>query len=489
VFRSSLNRLSQACDQQSTHQSALFGCSVLASFVASLSAPLLLAFTLVLSPASFGQSDPDAGDTDKLGVSEITQAQETLDPETEIGGLALKELRSFVTALGHIRNAYVEEVDDKTLLQNAIKGMLSELDPHSNYLEPQSFEDLQVSANGAFGGLGLEVGMEDGFVKVIAPIDDTPAQKAGIESGDLIIKIDNQPVKGLSLGEAVKMMRGLKGSPIDLTIARQGVPQPIELTLIRDEIAVVSVRSRIIDDSFAYLRIAQFQANTGADLKKALVKLESKNDLKGIVLDLRNNPGGVLQAAVEVTDTFIDEGLIVYTEGRIRESASRFKAVPGDNTSNLPLIVLINGGSASASEIVAGALQDHKRAIILGTTSFGKGSVQTVIQLSESHGMKLTTARYFTPSGRSIQAQGIVPDIIVERAKITKIKPGSQISEADLHGHLESGSKAGSKSSRSSNNSNNATDEDDEELVTNDNQLYEALTLLKGLNILSAHKQ
>ena len=401
------------------------------------------------------------------------------------GKLALEDLRSFVTAFNHIRNAYVEEVDDKTLLQNAIKGMLTQLDPHSNYLEPESFEDLQVSATGEFGGLGLEVGIEDGLIKVISPIDDTPAQKAGMESGDLIIKIDNQPVKGLGLGEAVKKMRGPKGSAIDLTVVRQGVPQPIELTLIRDVISVVSVRSRVLEEHYAYLRIAQFQGNTGVDLKKVLTKLKDEQTINGVILDLRNNPGGVLQAAVEVVDAFIEEGLIVYTEGRIRESASRFEARSGDETFTWPLVVLINGGSASASEIVAGALQDHKRAVILGTNSFGKGSVQTVIQLSETRGMKLTTARYFTPKGRSIQAQGIVPDIVVERAKITKLKSKGQIFEADLHGHLSNGnSDANSSDSKESREPKDA----DEELGTKDNQLYEALTLLKGLNILSGNK-
>ena len=422
--------------------------------------------------------------------SELTPALEPLHPENALtptddaeikGKLALEDLRSFVTAFNHIRNAYVEEVDDKTLLQNAIKGMLTELDPHSNYLEPETFEDLQVNATGEFGGLGLEVGIEDGFIKVISPIDDTPAKKAGMESGDLIIKIDNKPVKGLGLGEAVKKMRGPKGSSINLTVVRQGVPQPINLTLVRDIISVVSVRSRVLEDNYAYLRIAQFQGNTGIDLKKALIKLKEEQTINGVILDLRNNPGGVLQAAVEVVDAFIEEGLIVYTEGRIRESASRFEAHSGDETFNWPLVVLINGGSASASEIVAGALQDHKRAIILGTNSFGKGSVQTVIQLSEKRGMKLTTARYFTPKGRSIQAQGIVPDITVERAKITKLKSNGQIFEADLHGHLENTNDESSKTDASE-----ALDAD-KELVNKDNQLYEALTLLKGLNILSAN--
>jgi carboxyl-terminal processing protease len=393
------------------------------------------------------------------------------------GGLALEELQAFVNAFTQIRNTYVEEVDDKVLLKSAIKGMLLELDPHSNYLEPQSFEALQVNTSGQFGGLGLEVGMEDGFVKVISPIDDTPAQLAGVESGDLIVKIDNKPVKGMSLNEAVNLMRGEVGTSISLTIIRSGADKPLELTLTRDIIEVVSVRRRIIDDDYLYLRIAQFQGNTGNDLKNAVRRAADKNTIKGIVLDLRNNPGGVLQAAVEVVDLFIDDGLIVYTEGRIQESATRFDASSDGETVTQPLIVLINAGSASASEIVAGALQDHNRAIVIGTQSFGKGSVQTVIPLSNSHGMKLTTARYFTPAGRSIQAQGIVPDIIVERGKITTYDSAGQITEADLHGHLKNTN--GKSEHNGASQSNNKV-----ELVTNDTQLYQAITLLKGLDIL-----
>ncbi|MGB5324138.1 MAG: S41 family peptidase [Pseudomonadales bacterium] len=402
-------------------------------------------------------------------VPENESASQTLE-----GKLALRELQAFVNAFTQIRNTYVEAVDDKTLLENAIKGMLSELDPHSNYLEPQTFEDLQVSATGEFGGLGLEVGMEDGFVKVIAPIDDTPAQKAGLESGDLIVKIDNAPVKGLSLNEAVKLMRGAVDTEITLTIVREGNPQPLEFTLRRAVISVVSVRSRMIEDDYIYLRIAQFQANTGEDMREAIGNATTSAEVKGIVLDLRNNPGGVLQAAVDVVDAFIDSGLIVYTEGRIDEAATRFVAndVPPANT--LPVVVLINGGSASASEIVAGALQDHKRAIVLGTTSFGKGSVQSVIPLSETHGMKLTTARYFTPNGHSIQAKGIVPDIIVERGKFTSDEAGAQISEADLHRHLTN-----ENSGRDATKKSNGPDK----TVNSDAQLREAITLLKGLHI------
>ena len=397
------------------------------------------------------------------------------------GTLALKELQAFVNAFTQIRNTYVEEVDDKTLLENAIKGMLTELDPHSNYLAPQTYKNLQVSATGEFGGLGLEVGMEDGFVKVISPIDDTPAQKAGIESGDLIVKIDNKPVKGLSLNEAVKLMRGKIGTSIELTIAREGNAQPLEFSLERAVISVVSVRSKVLEKDYLYLRIAQFQANTGVDLRKVIDQATQAQAPNGIVLDLRNNPGGVLQAAVDVVDTFISEDLIVYTEGRIQTSATRFVASGEATALDVPLVILINGGSASASEIVAGALQDHKRAIVLGTTSFGKGSVQSVIPLSETHGMKLTTARYFTPNGRSIQAQGIVPDIIVERGKFTPLKSRVQVTEADLPRHLQNG---GTDSADQA-NTKNSKRTDAQKAVTNDAQLHEAITLLKGLHILS----
>jgi len=397
------------------------------------------------------------------------------------GTLALKELQAFVNAFTQIRNTYVEEVDDKTLLENAIKGMLTELDPHSNYLAPQTYKNLQVSATGEFGGLGLEVGMEDGFVKVISPIDDTPAQKAGIESGDLIVKIDNKPVKGLSLNEAVKLMRGKIGTSIELTVAREGNAQPLEFSLERAVISVVSVRSKVLEKDYLYLRIAQFQANTGVDLRKVIDQATQAQAPNGIVLDLRNNPGGVLQAAVDVVDTFISEGLIVYTEGRIQTSATRFVASGEATALDVPLVILINGGSASASEIVAGALQDHKRAIVLGTTSFGKGSVQSVIPLSETHGMKLTTARYFTPNGRSIQAQGIVPDIIVERGKFTPLKSRVQVTEADLPRHLQNG---GTDSADQA-NTKNSKRTDAQKVVTNDAQLHEAITLLKGLHILS----
>jgi carboxyl-terminal processing protease len=411
-----------------------------------------------------------------LAMSTGAAAQTAEDGEE--GKLPLDELRTFADVFNQIKQSYVEQVDDKTLLENAIRGMLTGLDPHSTYLDAKSFDELQVNTTGEFGGLGLEVGMENGFVKVISPLDDTPAQKAGIESGDLIIKIDGKPVKGMTLNEAVDAMRGPRGSSIELTIVRENERQPLGIKLKRDTVKVLSVRSRVLEPGYGYIRIAQFQANTGTEVRKAVEKLKKENKaLKGFVMDLRNNPGGVLQSAVDVADAFIKDGLIVYTEGRLPNSKSQFRAAPDDIAEGLPMVVLINGGSASASEIVAGALQDHKRAVIMGTESFGKGSVQTVMPLSETSAIKLTTARYFTPNGRSIQAHGIEPDIDVERAKIEALPRGDNITEADLEGHLRNGD--GKES-----NSKVRKDGPQDKLLTSDNQLYEALNLLKGLNVL-----
>lgn len=392
--------------------------------------------------------------------------------------LPLEDLRVFTKAYEHIRSSYIREIDDKTLLEYAIRGMLDQLDPHSSYLDASSFDDLQVHTTGEFGGLGIEVGMEDGFVKVISPIDDTPAQRAGIEAGDLIIKIDDTTLKGLSLNDAVARMRGPKGSKIVLTIVREGLEQPFDVTVTRDTIKVRSVRTEVMDASFLYIRIAQFQVNTGKDMIKALADAQKKQAIKGVILDLRNNPGGVLQASVEVADAFLDGGMVVYTEGRMSHSNLTYKADAGDVTGGLPLVVLINEGSASASEIVAGALQDHRRALVIGTRSFGKGSVQTVIPITDEKAVKLTTALYFTPNGRSIQAQGIEPDLVVERAELTAIKGRGRITEAQLAGHLDNA--AGGKDIKSK----EREEERNVDLATlqgRDNQLYEALNLLKGL--------
>lgn len=399
--------------------------------------------------------------------------------------LPLEDLRVFTKAYDHIRNAYIKEIDDKTLLEYAIRGMIDQLDPHSSYLDASSFDDLQVNTTGEFGGLGIEVGMDEGFVKVVSPIDGTPAEKAGILAGDIIVKIDDTTLKGLSLNDAVSKMRGPKGSTIVLTIIRKGEEQPIDIKIERDIIKVKSVRAELLDKQFIYLRIAQFQINTGVDMVNALKKLQQKHDIKGLVLDLRNNPGGVLQASVDVVSAFVDGGLVVYTEGRMEDSKVEFNAEPGDITNGMPLIVLINEGSASASEIVAGALQDHRRAVLVGTRSFGKGSVQTVIPITDDKAVKLTTALYFTPGGRSIQAQGIEPDIMVERADITAIKGQRRLTEAQLAGHLDNANGGGDVKTAERDNEKALTRET---VQSKDNQLYEAINLLKGLALFSQQK-
>ncbi|WP_437879628.1 S41 family peptidase [Pseudomonas sp. LRF_L74] len=406
-------------------------------------------------------------------------APEQAEPAAATGKapLPLDELRTFAEVMDRIKSAYVEPVDDKTLLENAIKGMLSNLDPHSAYLEPEAFAELQESTSGEFGGLGIEVGQEDGFLKVVTPIDDTPASRAGIQPGDLIIKIDDQPTKGVSLTEAVDKMRGKAGSKIKLTLVREG-GQPFDVTLERAVIKVKSVKSQLLENGYGYIRITQFQVNTGDEVGKALAKLRKDNGkkLQGLVLDLRNNPGGVLQSAVEVADHFLTKGLIVYTKGRIANSELRFSADPADASEGVPLVVLINGGSASASEIVAGALQDHKRGVLMGTDSFGKGSVQTVLPLNNDRALKLTTALYFTPNGRSIQAQGIVPDIEVARAKVTREQDNENLKEADLLGHLGNGNGGEDKPSSKKAKASPRPQDDDY-------QLSQALNLLKGLNV------
>lgn len=367
--------------------------------------------------------------------------------------LPIEELRTFADVFNAIKQGYVEPVDDKKLITYAISGMLSNLDPHSAYLDSDAFKDLQVSTQGEFGGLGIEVGMEDGFVKVVAPIDDTPAFKAGVKAGDLIVKLDDTPVKGLTLNDAVKRMRGKPKTQITLTIVRKGESKPIVLTLTREKIKVQSVKSKMLESGYGYMRISQFQEETVADVAKQLDKLykQEKGELRGLVLDLRNDPGGLLHGAVGVAATFLPaKALVVSTDGRTEDSKSKFIASPEDylrgrhddflknlpaGVKTVPLVVLINGGSASASEIVAGALQDHKRAVLLGTQTFGKASVQTVLPLSNNTAIKLTTARYYTPNGRSIQAKGITPDVVVEET--ANGGTHEQLREADLERHLE----------------------------------------------------
>jgi carboxyl-terminal processing protease len=393
----------------------------------------------------------------------------------------LEDLRTFTDVYMRIKRNYVEEVDDATLLENAIRGMLSGLDPHSSYLSERDFRDLQIGTSGEFGGLGIEVGMEDGFVKVIAPIDDTPASRAGVKAGDLIIRLDDKPVKGMTLNEAVNEMRGPKGTDITLTIIRQGVDQPLRITLTRDVIRVRSVRSEMLEPGFGYVRISNFQSKTAQNLVEEVQKLQRDgNGLRGLILDLRNNPGGVLNGAVGVSDAFLEDGLIVYTEGRTADSQFRYQASPGDVLKGAPMVVLVNEGSASASEIVAGALQDHQRAVIMGTQTFGKGSVQTILPLRQETALKLTTARYYTPNGRSIQAEGIVPDIKLERLTVAEADSEAAlrpVTEADLSRHLQRQRAAEEAREETPDNGS---------LAKRDYQLYEALNLLKGLTILQA---
>jgi carboxyl-terminal processing protease len=419
------------------------------------------------------------------------------------GPLPVEELRTFAEVFGKIKSDYVEKVDDKKLITEAINGMLSGLDPHSAYLDADAYNELQVGTQGEFGGLGIEVTMEDGFVKVISPIEDTPAFRAGLKTGDLIIKLDETPVKGLTLNEAVKRMRGKPNTQITLTILRKGETKPLILTLTRAIIKIVSVKSQLLEPGYGYLRITQFQDHSGELLVKAIETLykDNKAPLKGLVLDLRNDPGGLLSGAVAVASTFLPpNALVVYTEGRsedakMRLTASKENYLRNANQSDflnglppeiksVPMVTLINGGSASASEIVAGALQDHKRSIIMGTTSFGKGSVQTILPLGNGTAIKLTTSRYFTPSGRSIQATGIVPDVVVEEATISSSTDngGQQLREADLERHLENNANTPPTKDKEGKMSAPAPSKQEGELKE-DYQLSQALTLLKGLQI------
>jgi len=430
-------------------------------------------------------------------------------------GLPIEELRNFAAVYNAIKQGYVEPVDDKKLITYAISGMLSNLDPHSTYLDADAFKELQVGTQGEFGGLGIEVGMEDGLVKVISPIEDTPAFRAGVKAGDLIFKIDDTPVKGMLLSDAVKHMRGKPKTSIHLSIIRKGESKPLEITLVREVIKVDSVKSKLTEAGYAWVRITQFQENTGPALVKHLNQLYKDGKLKGLVLDLRNDPGGLLNSAVGVAAAFLPpKAKVVSTDGRAEDAKQEFLATPEDylrgnkddylkglnpEAKNVPMVVLVNAGSASASEIVAGALQDHKRAVILGTQSFGKGSVQTVLPLGNNTAIKLTTARYYTPSGRSIQAKGIVPDIIVEEGFGDRDMQRPR--EADLERHLENDQDDGKASAIKSKDSK-ATDksQDKQENKGNDEeasarlefgskadvQYTQAINLLKGLHIMQS---
>ena len=425
--------------------------------------------------------------------------------------LPFEEMRAFTEVFGRIKSDYVEPVSDKKLMTEAINGMLSGLDPHSAYLDAEGFKELQAGTQGEFGGLGIEVGMEDGLVKVISPIEDTPAFTAGVKAGDLIIKLDDTLVKGLTLNDAVKRMRGKPGSSIMLTIVRKNETKPLQIKVTRAVIKVQSVKSKLAEPGYAFVRITQFQEHTGENLATALEHLQKENNapLQGLVLDLRNDPGGLLTGAVAVSAAFLPkDALVVYTEGRTEDAKMHLTASPDnylrgggridylkdlpESFKKVPMVVLVNGGSASASEIVAGALQDHKRAVILGTQTFGKGSVQTILPLGNNTAIKLTTARYYTPSGRSIQAKGIVPDIVVEDPATSSFDNAFRLREADLDKHLsndqgEDKSEAPAKpaKSQSKNKENDGTKVEVAEFgAKNDYQLNQALNLLKGMSIL-----
>jgi carboxyl-terminal processing protease len=396
----------------------------------------------------------------------------------------MEDVQRFSNAIAEIKKYYVKPVADKELFDNAIKGMVSGLDPHSSYLDDEEFKELQTITSGEFGGLGIEVTMEDGVVKVVTPLVDTPAFNAGIKAGDYIIKLGERSVQGISLKDAVELMRGKEGSTINLTILRKHTNKPLVFPLVREKIVIKSVKSRLLDAKYGYIRLTQFQSMTSQDMEQAIALLKQQTvggHLQGLILDLRNNPGGLLDSAIQVSDAFLNNDkngkpkLIVYTQGRLPGSKFSAYADRYDLLDNAPMIVLINNGSASASEIVAGALKDNKRALILGMQSFGKGSVQTVLPLDDKRGIKLTTALYYTPAGISIQAKGITPDIIVDELTIPKNdykSISSDFSEASLSGHLVN--------KQDKDNTTQAI-EDDDALLHDDYQLYTALTVLKGL--------
>jgi len=408
------------------------------------------------------------------GVGHTVYAEGTADAVV----LPVEDLKAFAEIFGKIKSDYVEDISDSQLLNDAIKGMLGGLDPHTVYLDPESYREMNIDTHGEFGGLGLEVTLEDGVIRVVAPIDGTPADKAGLKAGDLIISLDGIKVEGQSLDEAVSLMRGEPGSEIILTIVREDRPQPFDVTLERAIIHIESVRGQLLDPGFGYVRVSQFQTDTAGSLRRELVRLTGEADgaLKGLILDLRDNPGGVLDGAVEVSDTFLRKGLIVSTRGRSADSKVTFNATPKDYLSGAPLVVLVNSGSASASEIVAGALQDHGRALILGSRTFGKGSVQTILPMHNGAALKITTARYYTPNDRSIQATGITPDVIssvrnggAEQSRESR----NRLRESDLSGHLENESEGGGK----------AAGVEEDSLKARDTQVREALNILMGMAI------
>ena len=391
-----------------------------------------------------------------------------------------RDLKLFTDVLSIVRDNYVDEVETDKLIQGAINGMLLTLDPHSAFMTPEAYQEMQIDTRGEFGGIGIEIAIRDNVLTVVSPIEDTPADRAGLMAGDQILKIGDKPTKDMTLVDAVRMMRGAKGTPMTITIMRGSFAVPKEITLVREIIKIRSVRSKMLDEGIGYIRIAQFQENTAEDLQRNLAGMRRQNgaDLAGLIVDLRNDPGGLLDQAVKVADIFLKGGVIVYTEGRDEQSKMKFFARDDGNEPTCPMVAMINGGSASASEIVAGALQDHSRAVILGTPSFGKGSVQTVIPLVDNHGLRLTTALYFTPSGRSIQAKGIIPDILVHPLQVKEVER-PVFREEDLEHHLAPGKgKDGGAKGKGQPDYFIGSQEQD------DYQLMRALDLLKGWRLL-----
>ena len=407
-----------------------------------------------------------------LSLSALTLSETDAEATEASVSISFEELQLFADTFDAIRRGYVEEVTDAELFEMAVKGMLTNLDPHSAYLTDDDYENLQESTDGQFTGLGIEIGYRGGFIAIVTPIDGSPAIEAGLQAGDVILKIDGTSTQGMSTSESSTYMRGAKGTEVTLEIGRAGESQPFDVVVTRGVIEVPSVRTRELDDGYWVIRVSRFQRDSGAEVTAALESALSEGEVRGIVLDVRNNPGGVMNASVEMAGNFLDGGLVVYTQGRHPDSVSTFNAEAGEVIPGVPLVVLINGGSASASEIVAGALQDRGRGVIMGTQSFGKGSVQTVLPVSESKALKLTTSLYYTPSGRSIQQDGIVPDVVVERARLTSLEQGRRLREADLNGSLVN---------------EGVEQEVETEMIASlreeDNQLYEAFTLLKGINV------
>ena len=402
----------------------------------------------------------------------IAQTNEPAEEKPRAVSTSFEELQLFADTFDAIRRGYVEDVTDAELFEMAVKGMLTSLDPHSAYLTDDDYENLQESTEGQFTGLGIEIGYRGGFIAIVTPIDGSPAIDAGLKAGDVILKIDGTSTQGMSTSESSTYMRGPEGTTVTLEIGRAGESQPFDVVVTRGVIDVPSVRSRELDDGYWLIRVSRFQRDSGREVTSAIESALEKGDVRGVVLDVRNNPGGVMNASVEMASNFLDGGLVVYTKGRHPDSMNTYNAEPGELLPGVPVVVLVNSGSASASEIIAGALQDRGRAVIMGTQSFGKGSVQTVLPVSETKALKLTTSLYYTPNGRSIQAEGIVPDVVVERAQLTSLEQGNRLREADLNRSIE--------------NTGSNVETETEAIATlreDDNQIYEAFTLLKGINV------